>query len=138
MTYVAYIALGSDLGDRHLALTRARSAIATVRTTSILALTEIEETGSPGQEGQRHSLRQMVAVRTSLAPRVLVAALHRIERAAGRVRAVTVGPRNLELDIVMIEGREVADDALATPHEELPNRELWRHQLAQLRDTTSG
>ena len=136
MTDVAYIALGSNLGNRELALARARAAIAAIRDTRLISATEVEETEPIGPIPQGKFLNQMVAVSTTLPPRTLLAALHRIERAAGRVRVSKWGPRTLDLDIVMIEGKEFADDALVIPHPELPNREFWQRELAHLRSVT--
>jgi len=138
MTDVAYIALGSNLGNRELALARARAAIAAIRDTRLTAATEVEETEPIGPIQQGKFLNQMVAVSTTLPPRTLLAALHRIERAAGRVRAIRWGPRTLDLDIVMLEGTEYADEALVIPHPELPNRDFWQRELAQLRGITDG
>jgi 2-amino-4-hydroxy-6-hydroxymethyldihydropteridine diphosphokinase len=138
MTDVAYIALGSNLGNRELALTRARAAIAGIRDTRIVGITDVEETDPVGPVPQGKFLNQMVAVSTTLPPRTLLAALHRIERAAGRVRAVRWGPRTLDLDIVMIEGKDYVDEGLIIPHPELPHRDFWQRQLAQLRGITIG
>lgn len=133
MTDVAYIALGSNLGNRELALARARAAIAAIRDTRLIAATEVEETDPVGPIAQGKFLNQMVAVSTTLSPRTLLAALHRIERAAGRVRAVRWGPRTLDLDIVLLDGKEYSDDVLTIPHPELPNRDFWQRELAELR-----
>ena len=138
MTDVAYIALGSNLGNRDLALARARAAIAAIRDTRLIAATEVEETEPIGPIAQGKFLNQMVAVSTTLPPRTLLAALHRIERAAGRVRASRWGPRTLDLDIVMIEGKEYADEALVIPHPELPNRDFWQRELSELRGSANG
>jgi 2-amino-4-hydroxy-6-hydroxymethyldihydropteridine diphosphokinase len=136
MTDVAYIALGSNVGNRELALARARAAIAAIRDTRLIAATEVEETEPIGPIAQGKFLNQMVAVSTTLPPRTLLAALHRIERAAGRVRAVKWGPRTLDLDIVMMEGKEYSDEVLTIPHPELPNRDFWQRELAQLRGSS--
>lgn len=133
MTDVAYIALGSNVGNRELALARARAAIAAIRDTRLIAATEVEETEPIGPIAQGKFLNQMVAVSTTLPPRTLLAALHRIERAAGRVRAVKWGPRTLDLDIVMMEGKEYSDEVLTIPHPELPNRDFWQRELGMLR-----
>src|SRR5678816_1517587 len=102
MPDVAYIALGSNVGNRELALARARAAIAAIRDTRLIAASEVEETDAIGPVPQGKYLNQMVAVSTTLPPRTLLAALHRIERAAGRVRAVKWGPRTLDVDIVLV------------------------------------
>lgn len=133
MTDVAYIALGSNVGDRERSLARARAAIAAIRDTTIVGMTAIEETEPLGPIVQGLFLNQMVAIATTLPPRTLLAALHRIERSAGRVRTVKWGPRTLDLDIVVMEGKEFADEALIIPHPELPNRNFWLRGLAQLR-----
>lgn len=138
MTDVAYIALGSNLGNRELALGRARSAIAAIRDTRLIAATEVEETEPIGPIAQGKFLNQMVSVSTTLSPRTLLAALHRIERAAGRVRAERWGPRTLDLDIVMIEGRAYVDEALVIPHPELENRDFWQRELAVLRGAANA
>jgi 2-amino-4-hydroxy-6-hydroxymethyldihydropteridine diphosphokinase len=138
MTDVAYIALGSNLGNRELALARARAAIAAIRDTRLIAATEVEETEPIGPIAQGKFLNQMVAVSTTLPPRTLLAALHRIERAAGRIRAIRWGPRTLDLDIVMIEGKEYADEGLVIPHPELPNRDFWQRELEYLRGAANG
>ena len=137
MTDVAYIALGSNLGNRELALSRARAAIAAIRDTRLIAATPVEETEPLGPVSQGKFLNQMVAVSTTLPPRTLLAALHRIERAAGRVRAVKWGPRTLDLDIVMIEGKDLIEEGLIIPHPELPHRDFWQRQLEQLRGVAS-
>jgi 7,8-dihydro-6-hydroxymethylpterin-pyrophosphokinase len=63
---------------------------------------------------------------------VLLAALQRIEQAAGRVRTVRWGPRTLDLDIVMFRRQQVREPDLIVPHPELPNRDFWRRELAEL------
>ncbi len=138
MSNVAYVALGSNLGDRDAALSRARKALSEINGVRILRATEIEETEPIGSVRQGKFLNQMVAISTELSPRALLAALHRIERAAGRVRTVRWGPRTLDMDIVLIEGVEVSDDALTVPHPELPNRDFWLRQLDELRGVSDG
>jgi len=133
MTDIVYVALGSNLGDRQLTLEKARAAIAAIRGTRIVAESTIEETEPIGPIPQSRYLNQMVAVETSLAPHTFLSALQRIERAAGRVRAVRWGPRTLDLDIVLIEGKEVSGAALTVPHPELPNRDFWQRELDELK-----
>ena len=138
MTDIAYIALGSNVGNRELSLSRARAAIAAIRDTRLITATDVEETEPIGPQPQGKYLNQMVAVSTTLPPHTLLAALHRIERAAGRVRTAPWGPRTLDLDIVMIEGQEFAYEALVVPHPQLPHREFWQRQLAELRRIAGG
>jgi len=130
---VAYIALGSNLGDRAALLARARAAIAALPGTRLLAESRVEETAPLGPVAQGAFLNQMVAVETGLAPRALLEALQGIEREAGRVRDVRWGPRTLDLDIVLFERQRVDEPDLVVPHPELPRRDFWRRELEEIR-----
>ena len=138
MTDTAYIALGSNLGNREASLARARDAIEAITGVSIVQSTAVEETAAFGPIAQGPFLNQMLAVSTELSPRTLLTALQRIERAAGRLRTVRWGPRTLDLDIVMIDGVEVSEEGLTVPHPELSNRDFWLRELAELRGASDG
>ena len=130
---VAYVALGSNLGDRHGYLARARAAIAATPGCTVRGATAVEETAPIGPAGQSPYLNQMLAVETTLTPLDLLDRLQDIERREARVRGERWGPRTLDLDIVLIEGRAFASDRLVVPHPELPRRDFWQRELAQLR-----
>ncbi|MEX2110083.1 MAG: 2-amino-4-hydroxy-6-hydroxymethyldihydropteridine diphosphokinase [Gemmatimonadaceae bacterium] len=133
MKDIAYIALGSNLGRREVFLEEARTAIAALAKTSVLAETEVIETVPIGPVEQGPYLNQMIAVQTELSPTQLLSALQEIERRAGRTRSERWGPRTLDLDIVLYEKQRVDDTDLTVPHPELPNRAFWQTELAQLR-----
>jgi len=130
---VAYVALGSNLGDRHAHLAAGRAALAATPGVELLAESAVEETPPIGPAGQPPYLNQMVAVRTTLSPEALLDRLQEVERSAGRERAARWGPRTLDLDVVLIEGRSVATERLTVPHPELPRRDFWQRELAELR-----
>ena len=138
MSDVVYIALGSNVGDREASLAQARKAIGKIEGVRILEATAVEETEAIGPVRQETFLNQMVSVESDLSPRLLLTALQRIEMEAGRVRTVRWGPRTLDLDIVLIDGVEHSDDILTVPHPELPNRDFWLRQLAELRGVSDG
>jgi 2-amino-4-hydroxy-6-hydroxymethyldihydropteridine diphosphokinase len=135
---VAYIALGSNLGQREVFLAEARRAIAGLDLTRVLAQTDAEETEPIGPVAQGPFLNQMVAIETELSPQDLLAALKQIELAAGRVRSTRWGPRTLDLDIVLFENQSVQDPELTVPHPELSNRAFWIRELAELRASKLG
>ena len=138
MTDIAYIALGSNLGDRAATLSKARESIDAVEGLKIVGTSEIEETEPIGPVAQGPYLNQMVAVSTELSPRDLLDALQTIEYAAGRQRTVRWGPRTLDLDIVMIDGVEYSDEVLTVPHPELAKRDFWTRELAELKGGSHG
>src|SRR3712207_6456463 len=105
MRDVAYIALGSNVGDREAHLAAGRRGLAALPRSLLPAVSSIEETAPLGPANQRPFLNQMAAVETDLEPVELLEALQEIERAAGRVRRERWGPRTLDLDIVMFDSR---------------------------------
>jgi len=129
---IAYIALGSNLGDRDQYLARARAALAALPDTHVLAESSVEETAPVSDVPQGAYLNQMVALDTGLSPRELLEALHRIEAEAGRVRTVHWGPRTLDLDIVRFGTHIVQEPDLVIPHPQLENRDWWQRELAEL------
>ena len=133
MVDVAFIALGSNLGDRAAYLSRAHAALAALPGSRVLAESSIEETAPLGPADQPPYLNQMVALETPLAPRELLDRLLDIERREGRRRDVRWGPRTLDLDIVMYRDQTCDEPDLHVPHRELPNRDFWQRELDELR-----
>jgi 2-amino-4-hydroxy-6-hydroxymethyldihydropteridine diphosphokinase len=127
-----YVALGSNLGDRSAQLASARAALARLPDTELVAASAIEETEPLGGMEQPPYLNQMVALDTALAPRALLHALQEIERRSGRVRTTHWAPRTLDLDIVRYGEQRIAEPDLIIPHPELPNRDFWLRELAEL------
>lgn len=128
----AYVALGSNLGDRAGHLAAAREALAALPRTRVVAESRVEETAPLGGMEQPAYLNQMVLLETALAPRALLAACQAIERSRGRVRGERWGARTLDLDIVRYGHRRIADPDLIIPHPELPHRDFWLRELAEL------
>ncbi len=128
----AYVALGSNLGDRAAHLQRARAALAQLPETELIRASAIEETLPLGGMKQPPYLNQMVLLETGLEPRALLQACQAIEQTEGRRRIERWGPRTLDLDIVQFGSRQVADPDLIIPHPELSNRDFWRRELAEL------
>jgi 2-amino-4-hydroxy-6-hydroxymethyldihydropteridine diphosphokinase len=128
----AYVALGSNLGDRAGHLAAARVALAALPRTRVVAESRVEETAPLGGMEQPAYLNQMVLLETALAPRALLAACQAIERSRGRVRGERWGARTLDLDIVRYGHRRIADPDLIIPHPELSNRDFWIRELAEL------
>ena len=130
----AWIALGSNLGDRNAHLAFARSELAALPGTTLRRASRIEETAPLGGRRQPAYLNQMVLLDTGLDPRELLAACQAIERRAGRVRKATErwGSRTLDLDIVRYDDVQVDEPGLTIPHPALPERDFWQRELAEL------
>jgi 2-amino-4-hydroxy-6-hydroxymethyldihydropteridine diphosphokinase len=133
---VAYVALGSNLGDRAAYLAQAREGLARIPATRLIGESTIEETAPLGPIAQGPYLNQMVALETTLAPAELLAALQDIERQLGRVRDQRWGPRTLDLDLVLMERQRSDDPRCRVPHPELVHRPFWLRELAELRSVS--
>lgn len=133
MIDVAYISLGSNMGDRSGYLARARTALAAIPGSHVIAESSIEETEPLGGLAQDKYLNQMIALETSLSPRELLRHLQDIELLEGRTRHERWASRTLDLDIVCFERQVVRDPDLEVPHRELPHRGFWQRELAELR-----
>ena len=133
MRDVAYIALGSNLGDRDAHLCFARGRIERIPHTRVIAASDVEETLPIGPVAQGPYLNQMLAVETSLSPHALLRELQAIELERGRVRDERWGPRTLDLDIVLLESQTVNEGDLMIPHPELSARDFWQRELSQIR-----
>ena len=128
----AYVALGSNLGDRAAHLAAARTALARLPGTRLVAASGVEETAPLGGKAQPAYLNQMVLLETRLDPRALLEACQAIEHAEGRIRGERWGSRTLDLDIVRFGDRRVAEPDLIIPHPELDHRDFWQRELAEL------
>jgi 2-amino-4-hydroxy-6-hydroxymethyldihydropteridine diphosphokinase len=127
-----FIALGSNQGDRAGYLARARDAIARIPLTTVVGASSVEETEPVGGPPQPSFLNQIVVAETGLDPHRFLKALQKIEDAEGRVRLERRGPRTLDLDIVRFGTRRLRDPELVIPHPELPHREFWQREIAEV------
>ena len=114
----AYLALGSNLGDREAYLRQALDAIPDRVDQS--SVWETDPVGGPG--GQGAFLNMVVALETTRTPRQLLELCQSLETAAGRVRTEHWGPRTLDVDVVLVGDLVVDEPDLKVPHP------LWRQR----------
>jgi 2-amino-4-hydroxy-6-hydroxymethyldihydropteridine diphosphokinase len=128
----AFVALGSNLGDRASHLAFARERLGGLPRTELVAASEVEETAPLGPVPQGPYLNQMVLLSTELSPRALLEACLAIEQERGRVRGPRWGPRTLDLDLVRYGDAAIAEPDLVVPHPELDRRPFWQRELREL------
>lgn len=115
-----YLGLGSNLGDRRAHLRLALQALRRVGTG--LTVSPLYETAPVGGPQQGPYLNCVVGIDTDLGPFELLSAAQQLESAAGRVRTVKDGPRTLDVDILLIEGLQLATPELTVPHPRMHER----------------
>ncbi|WP_422117252.1 2-amino-4-hydroxy-6-hydroxymethyldihydropteridine diphosphokinase [Brachybacterium sp. UNK5269] len=113
----AVLALGSNLGDRAAHLTGALAALRAADGIEVEWTGPVLETAPVGgPQDQGAFLNTAVGVRTALGPFELLAAAHRLERAARRERPVRWGPRTLDVDVITYGDLRSEDEELTLPH----------------------
>jgi len=108
----AFLALGSNLGDRAGYLREAVAAIPDLVAVSPVYLTE--PVGGPEDQGPYLNL--VVELDTGRSPHELLELCRRLETAAGRERNERWGPRTLDVDVLWVEGATVDEPELTVPH----------------------
>jgi len=118
--FPAILSLGSNLGDREATIAAAIRDISALAGVRVLRTSRLVETPALKPEGVDHDapayLNVAVAIRTTLVPADLLAALNRIEADHGRVRDERWGDRTLDIDIVAMGSLVVSTPDLVIPH----------------------
>jgi 2-amino-4-hydroxy-6-hydroxymethyldihydropteridine diphosphokinase len=129
----AFVALGSNLGDRRAALDFALEELRASAGVAVLAVSPVYETEPVGGPPQGAYLNAVAALCTSLAPRALLERLLAIEALAGRERTrVRDAPRRLDLDLLLYGDLALEEPGLVVPHPRLPERAFALVPLADL------
>ena len=128
----AYIALGSNLGDRADTLSSAVSQMSNLG--RVVAQSSLYETEPVGYHHQPAFLNAVVALETQLEPLPLLRGLLTIERELGRDRSqgALKGPRTLDLDLLLMGEWIVAGEELTLPHPELDQRRFVLEPVAEI------
>lgn len=133
MNHVAFIALGSNLGDSRALLDAAVCELDEHEDLRVVGRSSWHETDPVGgPPDQPRFLNGVVRCETSLAPRELLHLLQAIEDRAGRVRDVPDGPRTLDLDLLFYDHENLRDPDLILPHPRLEERLFVLEPLNEL------
>lgn len=133
MPSTAYIALGSNLGDRRANLAAAVAAIAARPGITVLRVaTSIETAAVHSPPCSPAFLNSAAVVMTSLPPEELLATLHEIEASLGRQRHGHNAPRTIDLDLLLYGDCVIHSDTLTLPHPRMHQRRFVLQPLAEI------
>jgi 2-amino-4-hydroxy-6-hydroxymethyldihydropteridine diphosphokinase len=133
VTFDAFIALGSNQGDRELNLLRGIAEIGKLAETRITALSGFYDTEPVGPVSQGNFLNAVLKLETALPPQQLLDELQRIETDVfGRKRTVPWGPRPIDLDILFFGDLALDRPGLTIPHPRLHERRFVLVPLAEI------
>ncbi|MGN0161656.1 MAG: 2-amino-4-hydroxy-6-hydroxymethyldihydropteridine diphosphokinase [Lachnospiraceae bacterium] len=130
--HTAYIAIGSNMGNRQGYLDFAADEIDGDENCVLLKIADTIETKPYGMEDQDDFLNSCMEIRTLYYPKELLKVCKAIEKKANRVKTVHWGPRTLDLDIIFYDDEIVSEDNLVIPHIEMQKRDFVLRPLAQI------
>lgn len=123
----AYLALGSNLGDRYANLKNAL-----VRLGKLASQSSVYETEAVGSVVQPDFLNLVVAIDTVLSPMELLNLCETIERELGRAHKGTGAARPIDIDILLYGNEIVRTDRLVVPHPRLSQRRFVLEPLTDI------
>lgn len=130
--HTAYLALGSNMGDKQGYLDFAVERLRDQRDCQVTAVSDYVVTAPYGGVKQEDFLNGALELRTLLGPEELLDVLHEIEQEANRVREVHWGPRTLDLDILLYDDLVLDTSELHIPHAEMHLRDFVLLPMAQI------
>jgi 2-amino-4-hydroxy-6-hydroxymethyldihydropteridine diphosphokinase len=128
---LAYLSLGSNLGDRQTMLA---DALRLLRAPDLRVrrISPVYETEPQDVKGQPWFLNLVAQVETDLFPRQLLARVQKVERELGRKRKGDKGPRPIDIDILLFGNSVIDAPDLVVPHPRMTERRFVLEPLAQL------
>lgn len=133
MKSIAFLALGSNMGDRELNLLRAMAEIGRIPDVRITALSGFYDTEPVSPVPQDSFINAVLRCEVSMGPYQLLDELQRIETEVfRRKRDVPQGPRTMDLDILFFDDLVISDDRLTIPHPRLHQRRFVLVPLCEI------
>ena len=130
----AYIALGTNMGERRDNIETAINSLKSLPMTSVTAVSKIYETAPIGFTAQDNFYNAVVKVETSLSAFTLLGACLGIEAAMGRIRGTVNGPRIIDLDLLLYENEKYDTKELILPHPRMCERAFVLYPLCDVLD----
>jgi len=130
----AFVGIGSNLGEPERQIAAALDQLAAEDGIELVAVSTLRETEPVGFLDQPNFLNGAAQLETELPPRELLKRLLAIESRLGRVRGEgpRLGPRTIDLDLLLYGVEEIDEPGLTVPHPRLPERRFALEPLAEL------
>lgn len=128
----AFVAFGSNLGDKEKFIDEAIEALSNLPQINIVAISDKIVTEPYGNVEQDVFLNGVMKIETLLPADELLQILQKVEEHAGRERKIHWGPRTLDLDIIFYDDDIISEDDLIVPHPDMKNRDFVLKPLMQI------
>ncbi|NQT06736.1 MAG: 2-amino-4-hydroxy-6-hydroxymethyldihydropteridine diphosphokinase [Candidatus Omnitrophica bacterium] len=129
---VAFIGIGSNLGDRKRYVDTAMELMGNLEKIKVDKVSPLYETEPVGGPAQGMYLNGVVRIETDYSPRELLEKLMDIEITLGRERTVKNGPRTIDLDILTYGDKKIEEKDLIIPHPRMNERDFVKYPLKDL------
>lgn len=129
--HTAYLLTGSNLGDRTSYLRQAYRLIEQYCGT-VQSASSFYQTAAWGLTDQPDFYNQALAMQTKLQPAALMQQLLDIEQIIGRKRSIKMGPRIIDIDILLLDEAVISTELLTVPHPFLQDRKFALLPLAEI------
>lgn len=132
MRHTAYIGIGSNIGDKVQQCEKAIAEILKFDHHKLLAKSSFFKTNPIGYTSQDWFVNGVIKIETDLDPLDLLQALKAIESLLGRTETFHWGPREIDLDILLFDDKEIEMEELRIPHPLLHARQFVLIPLAEI------
>lgn len=129
---IAYLGLGSNIGDRKQFLHRALQLLVKESNIWITKVSSLYETEPWGYKEQELFMNLVVEIETQLTAIELLQVCQKIEQSLERVREIKWGPRTMDVDILLYGDETIASPQLKIPHPYLIERDFVVIPLAEI------
>lgn len=130
---VAYLGLGSNLGNRLAFLRGGRDSLTSRFDITLLRASGVYETEAVGGPPDNPAfLNAVLEIETPLEPRALLAACLAVEDEFGRTRPMEWAPRTLDIDLLLYGDLVISEPDLRIPHPRLHERAFVLAPLGEL------
>jgi len=129
--YIAYIGIGSNLGNREDNCEKAISLLSE-NGLNIVKMSSMIETEPWGMPDQPAFINMAVSFKTILSPEKLLALCKKIETDIGRTETIMWGPRMIDLDILFYDDLVMEKPGLSIPHPHIKDRAFVLKPLAEI------
>jgi 2-amino-4-hydroxy-6-hydroxymethyldihydropteridine diphosphokinase len=130
MPVIAYIGIGSNVGDREANCRKAIELLS--KAGRVVRVSSLYRTEPVGYHEQEDFINAVAAVETDCTPDDLLRMCHTIEDQLGRKRDLRWGPRTADLDILLYGSQVVNQPGLAIPHPRMSMRKFVLIPLVEI------
>lgn len=127
-----FLGLGANLGDRAQTLKMAVAALQNSGKIELKRVSHAYETAPIGPQDQPAFLNLVAEIETALSAEELFRVVKEIERGLGRKARIRWGPREIDIDILLLDEEEIQTEALTIPHPQMHERAFVMVPLAEL------